>query len=132
MINPSLDILFNYICFTCYYYYPNKSNKKKIRELVNSLPFFLPTEYQNILYKIIKKYPIETFYDKRETMLDYSYIIYKEFYISTNKKYLEYNEYMDAFYLSLYKDNRIYKRWLRHTLFILIIVIIIYYIYTSK
>jgi hypothetical protein len=132
MINPSLDILFNYICFTCYYYYPNKSNKKKIRELVNSLPFFLPTEYQNILYKIIKKYPIETFYDKRETMLDYSYIIYKEFYISTNKKYLEYNDYMDAFYLALYKDNRIYKRWLRHALFILIIVIIIYYIYTSK
>jgi len=132
MIIPSLDILFNYICFACYYYYPNKSNKKKIKELFNSLPFFVPTEHQNVLYKILKKYPIETFYDKRETMLDYSYIIYKEFYISSNKKYLEYNQYMDAFYLELYKDNRIYKRWLRHTLFILIITIIIYYIYTSK
>ena len=132
MINTSLDILFNYICFSCYYYYPNKSNKKKIKELFNSLPFFLPHEHQNIIYKIIKKYPIETFYDKRETMLDYSYIIYKEYYISINKKYLEYNEYMDAFYLELYKDNRIYKRWLRHTLFILITLIIIYYIYTSK
>ena len=132
MINISYDILFNYMCFTCYYYYPNKSNKKKIKELFNSLPFFVPYESQNNLYKIIKKYPIESFYDKRETMLDYSYIIYKEFYISINKKYLEYNDYIDSFYLALYKDNRIYKRWLRHILFILIVSIIIYYIYTSK
>jgi hypothetical protein len=132
MINPSLDILFNYICFTCYYYYPNKSNKKKIKELFNSLPFFVPYEQQNNLYKILKKYPIESFYDTRETMLDYGYIIYKDYCISINKTPLEYNAYMDAFYLALYKDNRIHKRWLKHALFILIIVIIIYYIYTSK
>jgi hypothetical protein len=59
-LNASLDILFNYICFSCYYYYPNKANKKKIKELFNALPFFLPMQYQNTLYKLIKKYPIET------------------------------------------------------------------------
>ena len=65
-------------------------------------------------------------------MLDYGYLIYKDYCISINKTPLEYNAYMDAFYLALYKDNRIHKRWLKHALFILIIVIIIYYIYTSK
>ena len=132
MINSSLDILFNYICFACYYYQPNKANKKKIKELFNSLPFFLPAQYQNTLYKIIKKYPIETYYDKKETMLDYGYIIYREMNISLHKKVLDYNQYMDHFYLALYKDNRIYKKWVKHTIFLIVILLIIYYIYTIR
>jgi hypothetical protein len=133
MNNISFDILFNYICFSCYYYYPNKANKKKIKELFNSLPYFLPTEYQNILYKIIHKYPIESYYDTHNNMLEYGYIIYKNFNIYTKHSYLEYNEYIDHFYLELYKDNRIYKKWLNHVLFIIIIIIIIiYYIYTNR
>ena len=131
-LNASLDILFNYICFSCYYYYPNKANKKKIKELFNALPFFLPMQYQNNLYKLIKKYPIETYYDKKETMMDYGYIIYREFNININKKYLDYNEYIDHFYLALYKDNRIYKKWVNHFIFIFISLLIIYYIYTIR
>ena len=132
MINPHLDILFNYICFICYYYSPNKSNKKKIKELINSLPYFLPTEYQNVMYKIIKKYPIESFYDKKETMMDYGYIIYRDFYIYTDKEFLTYNDYIEKFYLELYKDNRVYKKWIKHVIFIIIMFIIIYYIYTIR
>ena len=131
-LNASLDILFNYICFACYYYYPNKANKKKIKELFNALPFFLPMQYQNTLYKLIKKHPIESYYDKRETMMDYGYIIYREFNIINNKKYLDYNEYIDYFYLALYKDNRIKKKWIKHFIFIFIILLIIYYIYTIR
>jgi hypothetical protein len=131
-LNASLEILFNYICFSCYYYYPNKANKKKIKELFNALPFFLPMQYQNTLYKLIKKYPIETYYDKKETMMDYGYIIYREFNITINKKYLDYNEYIDHFYLALYKDNRVYKKWVNHFIFIFISLLIIYYIYTIR
>jgi hypothetical protein len=132
MNNISFDILFNYVCFSCYYYYPSKANKKRIKELFVSLPYFLPSEYQNILYKIINKYPIESYYDKHETMMDYGYIIYREFNKYIKNSYLPYNEYMDNFYLELYKDNRIYKKWLKHIIFIIIIIIIIYYIYTIR
>jgi hypothetical protein len=129
---PLLDIVFNYICFICYYYSPSKPNKKKIKDLFHSLPYFLPLQYQNTLYKIIKKYPIESYYDSRETMMDYGYIIYKEFNTQTNKKVLDYNTYLDQYYLALYKDNRIYKKWLKHIVFIAIVILLIYYIYTNK
>ena len=130
MIIPKLDILFNYICFSCYYYSPSKPNKKKIKILFEAMPYFIPTEYQDSLFKIIKKYPIESFYDTRETMMDYGYFIYRDFNIEINKPYLNYNSYMDKFYLALYQDNRIYKKWIKHIIFIIIIlIIIIYYIY---
>ena len=130
MIIPNLDLLFNYMCFSCYYYSPSKPNKKKIKILFEAIPYFIPYEYQNALYKIIKKHPIESFYDKRESMLDYGYFIYRDFNIEIKKPYLNYNSYMDTFYLALYKDNRVYKKWLKHIIFIIIIlIIIIYYIY---
>ena len=132
MIIPSFDILFNYICFVCYYYSPTKPNKKKVKELFNSLPFFLPTQYQNHLFKIIKKYPIESYYDSQETMMNYGYIIYKEFNTQLNKKVFDYNTYLDHYYLALYKDNRIYKKWLKHVVFFSIVALLIYYIYTNK
>ena len=83
-------------------------------------------------HKIIKKYPIETYYDKKETMLDYGYIIYREMNIALKKKVFDYNQYMDHFYLALYKDNRIYKKWVKHIIFLIVILLIIYYIYTIR
>ena len=131
MITYSHDILFNYICSTGYYYSPNKPNKKKIKQLFECIPYFVEHKYQNILYKLIKKYPIESFYDTRETLMDYGYLIYKEFHIVLDKPYLSYSKYMDKFYLALYQDNRIYKKWIKHIIFIIIILIIIYYIYST-
>ena len=84
------------------------------------------------MYKIIKKYPIESFYDKKETMMEYGYIIYRDFYIYIGKEYLTYNDYIENFYLELYKDNRVYKKWVKHVIFLIIMFIIIYYIYTIR
>ena len=132
MIIQSLDICFQYICFACYFYIPNKANKKKIKQLFESISYFMPFQYQNSLFKIIQKYPIESFYDKKESMMDYGYIIYREFNIDNSIEYLTYNEYLDKFYLELYKDNRVYKKWIKHIIFSIISIIIIYYIYTNK
>ena len=132
MIIQSLDICFHYICFACYFYIPNKANKKKIKQLFDSISYFMPPQYQNSLFKIIQKYPIETFYDKKESMMDYGYIIYKDFNIDNSIEYLSYNDYLDKFYLELYKDNRVYKKWIKHIVFGIISIIIIYYIYTNK
>ena len=51
---------------------------------------------------------------------------------SLHKKVLDYNQYMDHFYLALYKDNRIYKKWVKHIIFLIVILLIIYYIYTIR
>jgi hypothetical protein len=64
--------------------------------------------------------------------MDYGYIIYKDFHIMNNLEYLSYNEYLDKFYLILYKDNRVYKKWIKHVIFICIIIIFIYYLYSNK
>ena len=132
MIIPSLDICFHYICFACNFYTPNKANKKKIKQLFESISYFMPSQYQNSLFKIIQKYPIETFYDKKESMMDYGYIIYRDFNIDNSIEYLSYNDYLDKFYLELYKDNRVYKKWIKHIIFGITCILIIYYIYTNK
>ena len=132
MIIPSLDICFHYICFACYFYTPNKANKKKIKQLFESISYFVPFQYQNSLFKIIQKYPIESFYDKKESMMDYGYIIYRDFNIDNSNEYLSYNDYLDKFYLELYKDNRVYKKWIKHIVFTIISITIIFYIYTIK
>ena len=106
MIIPKLDLLFNYICFSCYYYSPNKPNKKKIKILFEAIPYFLPEDKQNILFTITRNNPIETFYDKTSTMKYYGYMIYKEYHINEKKRYLEYNDYNDKFLAFLYKDRQ--------------------------
>ena len=65
-------------------------------------------------------------------MMNYGYIIYKEFNTQLNKKVFDYNTYLDHYYLALYKDNRIYKKWLKHVVFFSIVALLIYYIYTNK
>ena len=65
-------------------------------------------------------------------MMDYGYIIYRDFNIDNSNEYLSYNDYLDKFYLELYKDNRVYKKWIKHIIFTIISIIIIFYIYTNK
>jgi hypothetical protein len=125
-------MVFDYIAFSCYFYVPNKANKKKIKQLFESIPYFLPESKQNVLFTITRHYPIETFYDKPETMKYYGYMVYKDYHISENKRYLEYNEYNDRFLAYLYKDNHIQRRWVKHVVFISVVIVIIYFLYKNK
>jgi hypothetical protein len=95
-------MVFDYIAFACYFYVPNKANKKKIKQLMEAMPYFLPEKKQNVLFTIMRKYPIESFYDKSETMKDYGYIVYKDFMLHEEKRYLDYTDYNDKFLVYLY------------------------------
>ena len=128
----NLNIVFNYICFSCYFYIPNKANKKKIKQLFESMPFFLPEDMQDKIFKIIHQYPIESFYDKNETMRDYGYMIYRDYHIQENKRYFDYNAYMDKFFSELYKEQRIQRKWVKHVIFISAVIIIIFFLYKNK
>lgn len=128
----NINIVFDYICFSCYFYTPNKANKKKIKCLFQSIPYLLPEDKQNIIFTIIQAYPIESFYDKTETMRDYGYMIYRDYYIQDHKRYLDYNEYMDKFYKQLYKDEIIQIKWVKHVIFISAVIGIIFFLYKNK
>ena len=58
------NMVFDYISFACYFYVPSKANKKKIKQLFEAIPYFLPDNEQNTLFTIIRQHPIESFYDK--------------------------------------------------------------------
>ena len=125
-------MVFDYICFSCYFYVPNKANKKKIKQLFEAIPYFLPEDKQNILFTITRNNPIETFYDKTSTMKYYGYMIYKDYHVNQKKRYLEYNEYNDKFLAFLYKDRHIERRWVKHVIFISVVIAIIYFLYKNK
>ena len=128
----NINMVFDYICFSCHCYVPNKANKKKIKQLFEAIPYFLPEDKQNTLFKIIRSHPIDTFYDKTQTMKYYGYLIYKDYHIGENKRYLEYNEYNDRFLAFLYKDEHIERRWVKHVIFLSVVIIIIYFLYKNK
>ena len=128
----NINMVFDYICFSCYYYVPNKANKKKIKQLFESIPYFLPAHKQDQMFKIVQKYPIATFYDKTETMKDYGYMIYRDYHIQENKRYLDYNDYNDKFLITLYKDHYIQKKWVKHVIFISAVIGIIFFLYKNK
>ena len=128
----NINMVFDYICFSCYFYLPNKANKKKIKQLFEAIPYFLPEDKQNLLFTITRNNPIETFYDKTSTMKYYGYMIYKDYHVNQKMRYLEYNEYNDKFLAFLYKDRHIERRWVKHVIFISVVIAIIYFLYKNK
>lgn len=128
----NINMVFDYICFSCYFYVPNKANKKKIKQLFEAIPYFLPEDKQNLLFTITRNNPIETFYDKTSSMKYYGYMIYKDYHVNQKMRYLEYNEYNDKFLAYLYKDRHIERRWVKHVIFIIVVIAIIYFLYKNK
>jgi hypothetical protein len=123
------DCVFHYIRYACYFYEPSKPNKKKISELINAVPFFMPEEEQSILFDIIVKNPIHCYYDKNESMNEYGYLLYKKFNTIKNKHIKEYEEYKSEI---IPKDDAYKQRRAHHIFFILIVLLIFFYIYKIK
>jgi hypothetical protein len=130
----NIENIFDYIRYACYYYVPDKANMKKIKQLFHAIPFFIPKEYQNRLFKIIISHPIESYYDSRDNMNEYGYIIYKEFHNEINKRVKDYNEYSRELFIG--HDDSTYKIKRSHTiffiLFIVILISLLFYINNSS
>ena len=100
--------------------------------MFEAIPYFLPEDKQNTMFTIIQKNPITSYYDTTDTMKDYGYIIYKEYMLHENKRYLEYIDYNDKFLVFLYKDKHIQRKWVKHIIFVGAVLIIIYFLYKNK
>lgn len=126
----NIHIYFDYFNFATYFYTPTKYNKKKIKTLCESLPFFLPDIDQNKIYKLFLKYPVESFYESTERMREYGYLIYMEYHKQENKKYLDYYSYIEKLESSLFKDDILYTKKRVHTiLFIILVIMMLFCLY---
>lgn len=118
-----------------YYYQPNKPNKKKIQDLFESLPFFFYQEHiQNVLYKVIKKQPLVSFYDNNENMKYFCYFIYTEFSKIYQLKYKSQEDFYNGMKHRLYHGTMQYKEWKKNNLhdylfFLFFLLVLFLYFY---
>jgi hypothetical protein len=121
------QVVLDYIRYACYHYMPSKPTKKKMKQLIESIPFFLPEEKQDSFYKLIRKYPIECYWDTRESMQEYGYLLYSTYAIKERTRVKTKKEYME----DLYTPPNTYQQ--KHSLlFFLVIILLFYFLYRIK
>jgi len=131
MISPNNDIIFQFMYMICLYYKPSKYNKCKIKQLFEEIPFFIRDK--EIMYNIIASNSITLHYH-RANIIEYSYIIYKEYHKRINKNYLEFLEYKKHYHYLLYYNEEEEKREQkkRFIKIALLLIICVYFICISK
>ena len=118
------DVLFRYIRYAFYHYVPSKPNKKKMKQWIEAIPYFLPEHHQNLFFKLIRTYPIETYWDSREKMEEYGYILYVSFHESLRKSYKNKEDYHLDLYQNKTKHKQIHN--LLYSIAIILFILILY------
>ena len=130
--NEHINLFFDYFNFATYYYTPTKYNKKKIKTLCETIPFFLPEKEQNKIYTLFLKYPVQTFNDSPQRMREYGFLIYMEYHKENNMKYLDYPAYIERLETKIYTcdtDIVFTKKRVHTILFSMVIIILIICLY---
>tara|TARA_B100001287_G_C22663484_1_gene521606 strand:- start:1311 stop:1748 length:438 start_codon:yes stop_codon:yes gene_type:complete len=131
------DLLYKLLSQISYFYIVSKSNKKKIIDFFDTLPFFFfNTEYQSLLYDIIQRQNIKSYIDKPEHLKQLCYNIYSEFCKIQEIDYENFEEFYDKMDDELYSSKNYYqykiKNRIHSYLFILIIIVfVLSYIYLT-
>ena len=131
------EICQKYLSQIGYFYIPNKANKKIIVELLQNISFFFfDKDIQNTLFKIINKYQLTSFIDKKEDMKNLCYIIYKEFSYELGLTYKTeidfYKELENDMYNENNKNKAIKQKNIHSILFsILLVIIILVYLFVN-
>jgi len=111
------QVVLDYIRYACYHYTPNKPNKKKMKQLIESIPYFLPEEKQNQFFQYIRKYPIESYWDTRESLQEYGYLLYAIHmpHPKSKRDYLE----------DLYTPPNVYQQ--KHSFIFFLVLFLLFY-----
>ena len=125
--NEDINIFFDYFNFATYYYTPTKYNKKKIKTLCETIPFFLPEKEQNKIYTLFLKYPVQSFNDSSQRMREYGFLIYMEYHKENNIKYLDYPSYIERLETKIYTSDTdiVFSKKRVHTILFSIVIIIL-------
>lgn len=132
MFKLNNDIIFQYIYFVTKIYKPSIVNKKKIKQLFECIPFFMSSNKdERILFELIKNHSIINYYDTKEHLFKYGYIIYKYFHKEKHFPYLDEESYIRHYDSILFCDidkiNR--RRKMKRLGGILFIIFCLYFIY---
>ena len=121
--NPIMNhqVVYDYIRYACYHYVPSKPNQKKMKQLIESIPFFLPDDKQNAYYGWIRKYPIESYWDTRESLQEYGYLLYVNQGTISTQKIKTKQEYMN----DLYAPPNSYQQ--NHSLVFFLVLFLLFY-----
>jgi hypothetical protein len=128
MIPPNFDIVFHYLRYVCLHYEPSKPNKKKIKHLIEAMPYFLPESYQNIFFDLIRSYPLDCYWDSETTMQNYGYILYSCFHKRIKKEFKNREDYDQEVYNTKYS----LQKQIHTIVFFIIIIALIYILYRIR
>jgi hypothetical protein len=117
------DVLFHYIRYAFYHYVPNKPNKKKMKQFIEAIPYFLPDTHQNLFFKLLRTYPIETYWDSRDKIQDYGYLLYSSFHESLRKTHKSKEDYQLDLYQNKSKHKQIHNLLYFIILFIFMVIL---------
>jgi len=117
------QVLFPFIRYSFYHYVPNKPNKKKMKQWIEAIPYFLPEKHQDLFFTLIRNYPIETYWDSRERMEEYGYLLYSSFHESLRLSYKTKEDYRLDLYQNKTKHKQIHNFIYCAVLFILLVVL---------
>ena len=128
MINTNIDIVFQYLYFITRQYEPSIPNKKKIKQLIECIPFFLPThKEQQLFFELIHKNSIVNYYEENEQMMLYGYIIYESYYKIKKIPYLDRKDYILHYDEIMFPKETHKNHWMYIGIFI--VIICLYFIY---
>ena len=130
----NVDIVFQYIYFVTRLYVPSIPNKKKIKQLMECIPFFLPLD-QQLFFQIIKENSIVNYYDTTDQIVTYGYILYETYHIRKKITYLDKDKYVKHYdyilFMSQNEKEEMHQKYRSFIIFICIVLICIYFIYAS-
>jgi len=128
MNHSPFDIVFQYLRYVCIHYEVSKPNQKKIKHLIEAMPYFLPEKYQNLFFDLIRKYPLDCYWDSPETMQDYGYLLYTSFHKEVKKSFKSREDYDQEMYVT---DYSLRKR-IHSILFFMVISVLFYLLYRLR
>ena len=105
----------NYIFFlqSMAFSYPMKPNdtiKKKFFEFYNNIPVFIPNQkYFSFFCKLIEKHPVSPYLDNQLTLLKWTHKITNEINTLLLQEEVDFDTFMDSYYLHFKDDNLIKK-----------------------
>lgn len=125
-MNPT--VVFHYLRYTCLHYESTKPNKKKIKHLIEAMPYFMPEPYQNLFFELIQKYPLNCYWDSHETMKEYGFILYSNFHQALKKTHKNKVD----FYSEVYITETTNKKRIHNFIYFIVICGILYLLYRLR
>jgi len=117
------EVLFPFIRYAFYHYVPNKPNKKKMKQWLEAIPYFLSETHQNLFFKLIRMYPIEVYWDSRDKMELYGYLLYSSFHESLRLSYKSKEDYLLDLYQNKTKHKQIHNFLYCIVIFLLFLIL---------